>query len=94
MIGMFWVEKYVMVSVLTMMIRKLFRFKGNKELWISGLLFGLSVIAMNLGAGMLYPYSKEQYLFGIAEGVFAGSTVMLFWLLAKKIPRKKRNPGS
>ena len=85
MIGMFWVEKYVMVSMLTMMIRKLFRFKGNKELWISSLLFGLSVIAMNLGAGMLYPYSKEQYLFGIAEGVFAGSTLAVLRILGRKV---------
>ena len=90
MIGMFWVEKYVMVSMLTMMIRKLFRFKGNKELWISGLLFGLSVIAMNLGAGMLYPYSKEQYLFGIAEGVFAGSTLAVLRILGRKVFKRKR----
>ena len=90
MIGMFWVEKYVMVSMLTMMIRKLYRFKGNKELRIFRLRFGLSVIAMNLGAGMLYPYSKEQYLFGIAEGVFAGSTLAVLRILGRKVFKRKR----
>lgn len=92
MIGMFWAEKYVLVSGMTMVVGRLFRFRGRKGLWLSALVFGMSVIAMNLGAGMLYPYTKEQYLFSVAEGVFAGSLVAFLWMLGKKVFKKKKKP--
>ena len=90
MIGMFWAEKYMMVSGLTLVIRKLFRLKGKKDMWISALIFGMAVIAMNLGAGLLYPYTRSQYLFGIAEGIFAGNTVVLLWMIGKRLFVKKK----
>lgn len=89
MIGMFWAEKYAMAAGLTMVVRKLFKSKGTKDMWVSALTCGVSLISMNLGAGMLYPYSKEQYLFGIAEGIFAGSSLLLFWMLIKKMRLRK-----
>lgn len=93
MIGMFWAEKYVMVSGMTMMIRKLFRLRGKKDLWMSAFIFGAGVIAMNLGAGLLYPYTKEQYLFGVAEGVFAGSAVAFLRIVWKKLFKKRKEPA-
>lgn len=89
MIGMFWAEKYAMVAGLTLVIRKLFQPKGSKDMWVSALTVTAAIISMNLGAGLLYPYSKEQYLFGVAEGVFAGSTLFMVWMLFKKVSVKK-----
>ena len=90
MIGMFWAEKYMMVSGLTLVIRKLFRLKGRKDMWVSALIFGMAVIAMNLGAGLLYPYTRSQYLFGVAEGIFAGNAVVLLWMIGKRLFVKKK----
>ncbi len=89
MIGMFWAEKYAMTAGLTLVIRKLFKPKGTKDLWVSAITTATALISMNLGAGLLYPYSKEQYIFGIAEGVFAGSTILLIWMIWKKLFFKK-----
>lgn len=85
MIEMFWAEKYAMVAGLTLVVRKLFKLKGTKGMWMSALTVGTAVISMNLGAGLLYPYTKEQYLFGIAEGVFAGSTLLILWMAGRKV---------
>lgn len=93
MIGVFWVEKYLMVSGLTLAIRRLFPLKGAKNLWMSALVFGMSVIAMNMGAGMLYPYTREQILFGIAEGVFAGSGLVVLWSIWKSTFAKRKEPA-
>ena len=92
MIGMFWAEKYMMVSGLTLVVRKLFRLKGKRDMWVSALVFGMAVISMNLGAGLLYPYTRSQYLFGIAEGIFAGNAVALLWMIGKRlfVKRKKK----
>ena len=90
MVGMFWAQKYMMVSGLTLVIRKLFRLKGKKDMWGSALIFGMSVISMNLGAGLLYPYTRNQYLFGIAEGIFAGNAVVLLWMIGKRLFVKKK----
>ena len=92
MIGMFWAEKYVMVIGMTMMIRKLFRLRGKKDLWMSAFIFGTGIIAMNLGAGLLYPYTREQYLFGVAEGVFAGSALVFLRIVWKKLFKKRKEP--
>ncbi len=89
MIGMFWAEKYAMTAGLTLVIRKLFKVKGKKDMWVSACTAGTALIAMNLGACLLYPYSGEQYLFGIAEGIFTGSVLCLLWMAAGKIFRKK-----
>ena len=90
MIGMFWAEKYAMVTGLTLVVRKLFRPKGRTDQWVSSLTAGASLISMNLGAGLLYPYDTEQYLFGIAEGVFAGSLLFVIWSVLKKLLTKKK----
>lgn len=90
MIGMFWAEKYMMVSGLTLVIRKLFGLKGKKDMWGSALIFGMAVVSMNLGAGLLYPYTRNQYLFGIAEGIFAGNAVVLMWMLGKRLFARKK----
>ncbi|MBQ8857237.1 MAG: SpoIIE family protein phosphatase [Lachnospiraceae bacterium] len=89
MVGMFWAEKYAMVTGLTLVVRKLFKSKGTRDMWLSTFTCTAALISMNLGAGLLYPYSKEQYLFGVAEGVFAGSTLLMLWMLVKKIRIKK-----
>jgi stage II sporulation protein E len=90
MIGMFWAEKYAMVTGLTLVVRKLFRPKGRTDQWVSSLTAGASLISMNLGAGLLNPYDTEQYLFGIAEGVFAGSLLFVIWSVLKKLLTKKK----
>lgn len=84
MVGMFWAEKYAMVAGLTLVVRKLFNLKDTKGMWVSALTVGTAVISMNLGAGLLYPYTTEQYIFGIAEGVFAGSTLLMLWMAGRK----------
>ena len=90
MIGMFWAEKYAMVTGVTLVVRKLFRPTGRTDQWVSSLTAGASLISMNLGAGLLYPYDTEQYLFGIAEGVFAGSLLFVIWSVLKKLLTKKK----
>lgn len=89
MIGMFWAEKYAMVTGLTLVVRSMFRPKGTKEMWVCALTAGAALISMNLGAGLLYPYSREQYILGIAEGIFAGSSMIVLWTLLRKLLRKK-----
>lgn len=89
MMGMFWAEKYAMVTGLTLVVRKLFKSKGTKDMWLSAFTCTTALISMNLGAGLLYPYSNEQYVYGVAEGIFAGSTLVVLWTLLKKIRRKK-----
>lgn len=85
MIGMFWAEKYAMAAGLTLAVRALFKPKGTKDMWVSALTAAVSLISMNLGAGLLYPYSTEQYIFGAAEGLFAGSTIVMIWMIGKKL---------
>lgn len=92
MIGMFWAEKYAMATGLTLVVRKLFKCKGTKGMWVSALTAATALISMNLGAGLLYPYSTEQYIYGVAEGVFAGSTLMVAWMLGRKLFTKKTVP--
>ena len=89
MVKMFWAEKYLMVAGLTFAVRKLFGLKGEKAMWFSGLIAGGSLIAMNLAAGLLYPYTREQRIYGIAEGVFAGSVVIITWMLVCNVLRKR-----
>lgn len=89
MIGMFWAEKYVMATGLTVVVRRLFKPKGMKDMWVCALTAATALIAMNLGAGLLYPYSREQFLFGMAEGLFVGSSLIFFGMLGKKLVRKK-----
>lgn len=89
MIGMFWAEKYAMVTGLTLVVRALFKPKGTKDMWVSALTAGTAIISMNLGAGLLYPYSKEQYLFGIAEGIFVASSLVVLWTLGRKLFTKR-----
>ena len=89
MIGMFWAEKYAMVTGLTLVVRALFKPKGKKDMWVSALTAGTALVSMNLGAGLLYPYSKEQYLFGIAEGIFVASSLVVLWTLGRKIFAKR-----
>lgn len=89
MIGMFWAEKYAMATGLTLVVRKLFKTKGTKDMWVSALTAATALISMNLGAGLLYPYSTEQYIFGVAEGIFAGSTLLMVWMIGKKVLVKK-----
>ena len=89
MVGMFWAEKYAMAGGLTLVVRKLFRLKGTKDLWISAMTLTLALTSMNIGAALLYPYSEEQLLFGIAEGVFAGSSLILLGLLGRTLFKKR-----
>ena len=89
MIGMFWVEKYAMAAGLTLVVRKLFRLKGKKDLWGSTAVITLALISMNTGAALLYPYTKQQFIFGIAEGIFAGSTLFVLWSIARKVFTKR-----
>ena len=91
MIGMFWAEKYAMVTGLTLVVRALFKPKGNKDMWVSALTAAAALISMNLGAGLLYPYSNSQYLFGLAEGVFVGSTIIMIWTVGKSLLRKRKH---
>ncbi len=84
MIGMFWAEKYAMVTGLTLVVRALFKPKGTKDMWVSALTAGTALISMNLGAGLLYPYTREQYLFGVAEGIFVASSLAVLWTLGRK----------
>ena len=91
MIGMFWAEKYAMVTGLTLAVRALFKPKGNKDMWVSALTAAAALISMNLGAGLLYPYSNSQYLFGLAEGVFVGSTIIMIWTVGKSLLRKRKH---
>ena len=100
MLELFWAEKYAMVTGLTLVVRKLFKPKGTKDMWVSALTTGAALISMNIGAGLLYPYSPEQYLFGVAEGVFVGCTLIAVWMLAKRLFTKRpvieesmRSPG-
>ena len=88
MVGMFWVEKYAMAAGMTLVIRKLFRLKGAKDLWFSAITLMLALASMNMGASLLYPYSKEQLLYGIAEGVFAGSSLLLIGMVGRKLFKK------
>ena len=85
MLEMFWAEKYAMVTGLTLVVRKLFKPKGTKDMWVSSLTAATALVSMNLGAGLLYPYSTGQYIFGVAEGVLAGSTILMIWMFGKKI---------
>lgn len=85
MVGMFWAEKYAMVAGLTLAVRKLFKLKGTKGMWACALTAGTAVISMNLGAGLLYPYTTEQYVFGIAEGVFAGSALLVILMGGRRV---------
>ena len=89
MVGMFWAEKYAMAAGLTLVVRKLFRLKGTKDLWISAITLTLALTSMNIGASLLYPYSKEQLLFGIAEGVFAGSGLILLGMIGRTLFKKR-----
>ena len=89
MVGMFWAEKYAMAAGLTLVVRKLFRLKGTKDLWISAMTLTLALTSMNIGASFLYPYSEEQLLFGIAEGVFAGSGLILLGMLGRNLFKKR-----
>ena len=89
MIGMFWAEKYAMVTGLTLVVRALFKPKGTKDMWVSALTAGTALISMNLGAGLLYPYAREEYLFGIAEGIFAASSLVVLWTLGRKLFTKR-----
>lgn len=89
MIGMFWAEKYAMVTGLTLVVRALFKPKGTKDMWVSALTAGTALISMNLGAGLLYPYAREEYLFGIAEGIFAASSLIVLWTLGRKLFTKR-----
>lgn len=100
MISMFWAEKYVMAAGMTLFVRKLFKPKGAGDMWMCALLGGLAVVSMNLGAGLLYPYSKGQLIFGIAEGVFLTSVVLVLWMGVhrlwkekEKAPENAQNPG-
>lgn len=79
MIRMFWAEKYVMAAIVTLSVRKLFRQKGTKDMWMCALLTGASLILMNLGASLLYPHKTEEVIFGIAEGIFWSSLLLLVW---------------
>lgn len=90
MIGLFWAEKYAMVTGLTLVVRKLFGCKGTKDMWVCAGTAATALISMNLGAGLLYPYGKDQYLFGIAEGVFVGSTLIMLWMLGKRAFTKRK----
>ncbi|MGN0335266.1 MAG: SpoIIE family protein phosphatase [Lachnospiraceae bacterium] len=90
MVGTFLVEKYALAAIMTMTVKKLFGKKHTGNLWICVFTAGLSIIAMNLGAGMLYPYTKEQYVAGIAEGVFAGSLLALLGLTGRRLLRRKK----
>ena len=90
MMRMFWIEKYAMVAMLTLAIRKMFRWKGTKDLWMTGLLTGVMIVAMNLGAGLLYPLTKRQLFFCIAEGVFAGNALILVRMPGKLFFAKKK----
>ncbi len=96
MVGVFLVEKYALMALMTMTVRRLFGKKNAANLWICAVTAGISIMAMNLGAGLLYPYTKEQCIAGIAEGIFAGSLVALLWMLGNRIMRlfrkKKRYP--
>ena len=89
MIGMFWAEKYVMATGLTVVVRKLFKPKGKMDMWVCALTAATALIAMNLGAGLLYPYSREQFLFGMAEGLFVGSSLVFLWMVGKWLIKKK-----
>ncbi len=89
MIGMFWAEKYAMVTGLTLVVRALFKPKGTKDMWVSALTAGTALVSMNLGAGLLYPYAREQYLFGIAEGIFVASSLIVLWTLGRKLFMKR-----
>ena len=94
MIEMFWAEKYAMATGLTLVVRKLFRPKGKADMWVSALTASASIMSMNLGAGLLYPYSTEQWIFGIAEGVFAGSAILAVWMILKKLFLKRISSGN
>ena len=58
-------------------------------MWVSALTAGTALISMNLGAGLLYPYAREEYLFGIAEGIFAASSLVVLWTLGRKLFTKR-----
>lgn len=90
MVSMFWAEKYVMAAGVTLAVRKMFRLKGVKGMWMCALLGGMAVAAMNLGASLLYPYSREQILLGITEGVFLSSAVLLLWMVIRQICSKRK----
>ncbi len=90
MIEMFWAEKYAMATGLTLVVRKLFRPKGKKDMWVSALTAATSLTSMNLGAGLLYPYSMEQWIYGVAEGIFVGSAVLTVWMVLGKLFSKKK----
>ena len=89
MIEMFWAEKYAMATGLTLVVRKLFRPKGKGDMWVSAMTASTSIMSMNLGAGLLYPYSTEQWIFGIAEGIFVGSTILGAWMILTKLFAKR-----
>ncbi len=90
MIGMFWAEKYAMVTGLTLVVRKLFHYRGRKDKWLTSATAMTALISMNLGAGLLYPYPKERYLFGVAEGVFVGSMLLLCWMSVEKLNEMRK----
>ena len=49
MVGMFWAEKYAMATGLTLLVRKLFRFKGKRDMWVSAMTLTVALISMNTG---------------------------------------------
>lgn len=89
MMKMFWSRKYAVVAVVVLVVRKLFRLKGERGAWVSGVITGSTVIFMNLGVGLLCPMSRNQILFGIAEGVLAGSVLVFTWMLLGRILYRK-----
>ena len=90
MMEMFWAEKYAMAFGLVLVVRKLFKMKGMKDLWFSSFVLMTAVISMNLGAGLLYPYTAGQYVYSLAEGVFAGSLLAFLWMICGKVFRRRK----
>lgn len=91
MIGMFWTEKCVMAAGLVLVVRKLFKLKGTWDLWMSSFVCTAAVVSMNLGASLLYPYTKRQIVFGIAEGIFAGSALAFLRMLWNRVSSWKKS---
>lgn len=89
MIGMFWAEKYLMAGGLVLVVRKLFKPKGMADLWLSASVCTAALISMNLGASLLYPYTVQQLVFGVAEGVFAGSALALLWMTVRTVRARR-----
>lgn len=89
MTGTFAAEKYVLAAGMTWIVKKMFGKRKHGNTMLCAVTMAVSIMAMNWGAGLFFPTSREKVVGWIAEGIFAGSLVALLEMLGDRRRRKK-----